>query len=508
MRADPSNTFNSDPGGLRPLRSDIREGVAAARRFAQARDVPDVLGFEDLYCDPGATYELVRGQLEGGVALQRTERFPLPKSDGSATRGLTVLDPYDELGLRSYVGRCSAAIKAATDSRHVLNGLIGTTGPGWFSAAFVEQHRRRRELQRAYYDDDRTAAVGFFDIENFFPSCGHHHAAELLLQAGAPAGAVEVIVQLLAVLFPGGTGLPIGFEGSGPIANLFVGAVDQELVAQGRKFVRWTDDLDVFLTDPALWPELHGMIGELLGGVGLHLNGRKTGMLLKAPVAEQKLLDPSRDSLFAVEGTDGLCDLLEAETMMQSLGLDGQLPAAHLRSVLGRFRIHKDPGALEFLQANPHWFDREPRSVGDYLVAIAADRDAREAIDVTWLMDRAVGRTPDKHTSAGQLHAFRALAEYRVDKQNGQRLHDFAWEQATHRQPSVGAWAVKAWSSSRAWKPNDADHLVDTLSHVGYRRAAVSGYASQPRDVAQRRLKPLANQYREIAPAVTLVTSG
>jgi hypothetical protein len=90
-------------------------------------------------------------------------RFPLPKADGR-TRGLTVISPVAELALRTYVGRCSAPLAAAVDERRILNGLVRSPGPGWFSADFKEQNRIRRDLQRTYYEADSTRAVAFLDF--------------------------------------------------------------------------------------------------------------------------------------------------------------------------------------------------------------------------------------------------------------------------------------------------------------------------------------------------------
>lgn len=290
--------FSNTPGGLPPIRSDIALGVAASLEFASKRDVPDVLGFRDYAADTSLTFSLLEGRIAAGSLFDHHQLFPLPKGNGRGFRSLTVLEPLDEFALRSYVGRCSQAIVGATMESHVLNGLIRHPGPGWFSADFRDQIRRRRELQRTYYDHPDTAAVGFYDVKEFFRNCRHEDLHHLLLGAGAPVGAASTLVGMLGMVFGSGCGLPIGFEGSGPLANLFLGPVDRALLALGLPFVRWTDDIDVFLRSIEQRAEVADAVASQLDVVHLALNLSKVDVIEKGVRAEERLLDPGRDSLF------------------------------------------------------------------------------------------------------------------------------------------------------------------------------------------------------------------
>jgi hypothetical protein len=130
VRAEPSKLFNADPGGQPLIRSDVTRGVAASRKFAASRDLPDVLGFEDLAYAPDATYELALRRVLAGVAFTDATPFPLSKGDGHATRPMTVMNPLDELALRAFVGRCSMAIRAATGSDALAQRADRASGPG------------------------------------------------------------------------------------------------------------------------------------------------------------------------------------------------------------------------------------------------------------------------------------------------------------------------------------------------------------------------------------------
>lgn len=484
-----------------PIRSDVAVGARAAMKFAALRDVPDVLGFEDYALRPDLTADVVRQRISEDTLFVDHLRFPLPKADGQH-RGLTVLSPVAELALRTYVGRCSASVQAAVDESHVLNGLIRRPGPGWFSADFKDQHRLRRALQRQYYDAESTQAVGFLDVKSFFPNCRHDWLSMKLHELRAPTGAAEVLVAMLSRLFPSGKGLPIGFEGSGALANLFLLPLDAALVAESLSFVRWTDDVDVFLPDPERASALLDLAAAALRSAHLQLNDSKSSVMPKGPAAEHRLLDPARDSVLVGDAIDNVKSRLDVEVGLKEWGAEGDLPPAHVRSYLGILRSEADAGALEYLAEFPDWVDREPRSVGDYLAELNNHADARSALDLGWLLDRAIGRTPTPTTEAGQLHMCRVLAGYRLDEARGGRLLDFAMRSdILLRHPVLGAWAVRAWSASQSWNKASAMDVVDAVQRLDYRRAAIAGFAtrkpSRPAVLRERaRLDP------EVAPAV------
>jgi Reverse transcriptase (RNA-dependent DNA polymerase) len=388
------------------------------------------------------TYGLARERLDSGCVFDDKAMFPLPKQARGTVRSLTVLNPLDEFVLRTYVGRCSGLSRRRR------------TGPGWFSADFRDQARKRRELQRDLYEAPETVGVGFFDVKDFFRLCRHDSLRSLLLDAGAPPGAVYTLATLLTTMFSTGHGLPIGFEGSGPLANMLLTPVDRALRQRGMRFVRWTDDLDVFLTDLDQWPELLGLVTRRLDDVGLAVNPQKTRMLPKGATAEERLLDPGRDSLFDGDAAANIADKLDEVLWLREQGMAEEIPPAHLRSYLGMLRRTGDPAALEFLQATAEWIDREPRAVGDYMSALAVNKGARKKLDLDWLVDLATRRPTTEHSAAGQLHLCRVLAHYRLPKDRAANLLEFAWRPEVLKKYAVlGAWSVRAWALSQGGGP-------------------------------------------------------
>ena len=490
-----------------PIRSDIALGARAAMKFAAYRDVPDVLGFADDAYRPDLTLRSVHQRMVTDTLFVDHRRFPLPKGTGG-TRGLTVISPIAELALRTYVGRISFAVRSAVDDRYVLNGLVRNPGPAWFCADFREQIRLRRELQRRYYEDDRVQAVGFLDVRNFFPSCRHDWLGAELDRLSAPAGAAQALVRMLGDLFDSGIGLPIGFEGSAPLANLFLRPLDDALCDAGLPFVRWTDDVDVFLSGKKDGPTLLALAEDMLAEVHLRLNGDKSDVLDKGDEARQRLLDPGRDSILGDDAVGNAKTRLDIELWMKDLGETAPLPPAHFRSCLGLLRKEHDPGAIPYLVETPGWIDREPRAVGDYLAAIGSDASARRQLDPDWMVELAVGRVPSKHTEAGQLHLLRALTEYRLDPARSGRLLDFATDRdIAVGHPVLGAWAVRAWSASQGWTKPRALAVVDAYAHNDYRRSALIGFRER-HPGEDRTLMSLARSEPELAPTIELALAA
>jgi hypothetical protein len=466
--------------------------------------VPDVLGFADFAARPDLTFGLVGRRMDDELLFSDAKDFPLPKASGRL-RQLKVLNPLDELVLRTYVGRVSESVVTVTHSSNVLNGIISNPGPGWYSADFRTQSARRRQLQRSYYNDPSTAAVGFFDVRDFYKSCDHRVLADLLTAARAPSGAVALLTLLLDRLFPSRVGLPVGFEGSGPLANLYLGGVDRYLDLRGLHFVRWTDDIDVFLNDSASWPGVRSDVEDRLADVGLALNVLKTTMQMKGDAAAHRLLDPGRDSMFLGDVDDNVKAKLLVDEWMQDWGAqDGSdLPPAHMRSIFGYLRGKADPAGATYLKRTPEWIYRESATVGSYLAAVLSDPRSRIEVDLDWLVDAATA-APEAPKVAGQLHLMRSLCALPLEKGHGTRARDFALQpEVALKYPALGAWSTMAWSRSRAWTMNDGIEFVDAVGRADYRRAALAGFAPlTPKPLIANRLALMAVRDPALGPVV------
>ena len=248
--------------------------------------------------------------------------------------------------------------------------------------------------------------------------------------------------------------------------------------------------------------------GQDLAEVGLQFNDGKTDAIERVTLQSAGFSTRAATSVFADDGTDDIAGRLEDELIMQGLGFTEERPPAHIRSWLGALRGRRDPAALEYLVANPHWLDRGP-AFGRQLLVHPRCRNptARRSLDLDWLVDHAVGRTPSKLSAAGQLHACRALTDYQVDERprhTASRLRiGIGQRQATSRL-ALGPFEP---GQRAAWRPKAAIHLVHTLDHPDYRRATIAGFASMRPGDAVRHLEPIRRRHPSTAPVVAFVTA-
>jgi hypothetical protein len=279
----PSNThlFRADqPGGRPPVRSEISRALEAGRGWATKRDLPDVAGWADLAANPSATREVIARRIDQGRFPLGACLFPLPKPGKHESRPITWLDPFDDLILRCIVGRTTAAIKHSVDRSVVCSYPLETTGAGWkvSNARDANQHRRARGLEELRKES--CAALGTLDIERYYESISIERLAEELEGLGAPAGAVSVLSSSLRELesLGGSSGLPIGFEGSGPLGNLYLAEGDAVLRSGGVPVVRYTDDTWAFITKDHSWTECVEAYARVVEMRGLVLKQSKVGL--------------------------------------------------------------------------------------------------------------------------------------------------------------------------------------------------------------------------------------
>lgn len=490
----PSNThlFRADqPGGRPPVRSEISRALEAGRDWATKRDLPDVAGWADLAANPSATRAVIARRIDQGRFPLGACLFPLPKPGKHESRPITWLDPFDDLILRCIVGRSTAAIKHSVDRNVVCSYPLETTGAGWSVSNARDANQRRRARGLEELRKESCAALGTLDIERYYESISIERLAEELEGLGAPAGAVGVLSSSLQALssLGGAAGLPIGFEGSGPLANVYLVEGDTILRSAGIPVVRYTDDTWAFITNDHSWTECVEAYAQVIAPRGLVLKQSKVGLHDKFwGFAEEVIVNGALD--YATEGgnrritDDEAVELLEHELAEESADW------TVIRFALGALRSQRSPLGLAVLQDHPRLFDDEPVPVANYLSSLGSSSATRGRIDHDWLVDRAV-ETPSAGNFARKLHACRVASVTRLGKQHGRRLREHARDLDQPNAVPFQCWAATAWSESGDFKPNRAVDWARESGNLSVRRAACLG-------LARHRGHPKASSWFEV----------
>ena len=489
-------------GGLRPSRGEIASALSAARGWAQARDLPDPAGYVDLAAQPEVFYEQFGERVRQDRFPIGATRFPLPKPGG--TRNLTWLDPYDDMGLRVLVGRMTAMIKRACDRAYVFSYPLASTGPGWSTLSHRHAQAQRRDRGISLLNDPRCRALGVFDVAEYYASIDLDVLADQLLTLNAPAGAVRALRGALESLAEstGVTGLPIGFEGSGPLANIYLLPADDVAASVRLGFVRYTDDSWLFLPQLGDWQYARDEYESRLARLGLHLNETKTQVHDAffgdaAGIIRHGLLDSITEGDTKRVSADEAVDILNAATEEP----DGQA----FRFAMGALKNDQDPRGLEHIEAHCELFDQEPKVVADYLVQLAKKPAVRRRIDPEWIVDIA-DRPGNGRTLAGQLHACRVAYHLHLNKKQGERVHELARSSQHQGHIPLQVWAATAWTTSDHWKDSRATEAARDKGTLSVRRAFVLGFENrEPGKSAVRHIRELARIEPDLRPTIEFV---
>jgi hypothetical protein len=391
-----------EPGGLLPGRGETIPALKVARSWARSRDLPDPVGYADLAAQP----ELFHEQLIERIRQHRfpigAARYPLPKPGG--IRRLTWLDPYDDIGLRVLVGRMTAMLKKACHRDQIFSYPLASTGAGWSTVPYRLAQNHRREHGISLLNDPRCRALGVFDVADYYASIDVELLASQLLEHNAPLGAVSALRATLKHLTEsaGVTGAPIGFEGSGPLANLYLLPADDVAAGTRLGFVRYTDDSWLFLRELEAWDDARAEYQARLAELSLRLNETKSKVYDTfwddaSGVIRHGLLDSHTEGDTKRISTDAAVEVLNAATEEP----DWQA----FRFAMGALKSDQDPRGLDHLESHPELFDQEPRIAADYLTQLAKKPAARRRIDPEWVVDLADRPEPVRPSLDNFTHA-------------------------------------------------------------------------------------------------------
>lgn len=458
------------PGGQRPTRGEFRRSVAAGRTRARNRDLPDPVAWADLIECAEVAFDRLDLRLRSRRYPMPVTRFTLPKTGSKGLRIITSLDIYDELALRVLTGRVVPAIENAINRESVLSYQLGAGPPAWWTKDHREPIAERRRKGLAYLNDDHCAGLGTMDITDYYRSVDPVRLNDVLARMRAPIGGVEALTGYLSAITSNGGpgGLPIGFEGSGVLANAFLHPMDQIVQSRGP-FTRYTDDVWCFLRSKQQWEEVVPAVEAELDLLGLALNESKTRFWDKVwDDAYSVIINRTLDSITGggggnVEPSNSL-ELLETE-------ISGDTPDwAIIRFALSNLTALRYAPAVRVLEGRPELFIEAPVHVGRYFLALAQDTTTRSDVDRDWLLDRAVADGASR-SLASQVWACIALSQLHLSSAHGQRLFDLAAAFANFGKLPLQVWAATAWGHSEAWKPALAVQATEHFGALSVRRS-------------------------------------
>ena len=481
-------------GAHLPTLDEVKANVRAGAASAGSSDLPDVLAWRDFCAAPELVHQRLLTRLREGRCPALASDFPYPKLGKDEQRRMAFLDVYDTLYFRIITGRVATAIDRAL-SPDVMSYRLERDSPAWSCRDIKHAFRLRTQRGAELLADRSCTALMITDIRNYFPSITPELLTEVLEHIRAPAGAMGLLEDFLRELETVGApkGLPIGPEASGILGNVAMLPVDDAVAFSVIGHVRYTDDSWLFLRSIGDWRAAFEQYREAASWCGLDINAAKVGIHAKADGSAERAMQHERIA-YLTSGDAGYRppDWVAAEFRAR---VASERPDWALCGfLLGNLRHHRHTGALVPIYEDPAIMRELPRQAGVYLRALAADKQARRAIDRDWLMEHATGPRRPREI-AGRLQACRAASRLKLGKVQGSQMEGLAIDPDLQRHVPLRTWAVTAWGSSRAHRPGRAVDYACEFGDFSVRRAfaaTIPTDASTPRKRSHWRRKLLA----------------
>lgn len=479
---------------LRELTGNARAG----HHELHNRNLPVVEGWKDFVHAPELTLALLERRLADGISPALAYRFPVPKPGKSEVRLLSCLHPLDELWFRILGGRVAPAIQRSVEPTEVLSYRLTQQPPEWRLENANQAFNERRVTAQRFLNDPHCEALGTLDIRQYYPTIVPQVVASALTSIDIPTNIVDALHQFLASLEEMGApkGLPVDLATSGLLGRLLLRCADNIIRRRSLGFLRFSDDIWVFLWRASDWPALVAELESIVGEIGLTMNPEKTELHRK------NLDDP-----LGVIRHNLIYDMTMGDRLRATVGeaLDALLTEAKaaepdfnlIRFALAVLRTNQCSDGLQILMEHPSIANAVPRNVGQYLRSLAASSRHRRAIDRDWLIERAT-ESPTSQNCAMQVQSLRTLSMIHLDKSKGQQLDEIAMGTEQRPNPPIQAWAAYAWGKSEAFRPAGAVERTLGTGHYDVRRALVM--AMHDCNWHPRRLHQACRKIRSVEP--------
>jgi hypothetical protein len=203
-----------------------------------------------------------------------------PKKSPTA-RPLARLSPRDLLIYQALVDRLAPDIEAALPPRDVVFAYRQTLGRE--HDAFANSPSRddyAKRVEKILLDDFDVGYALTGDIAGYFLHINIDELERLLLSISSQIDVIQDLAELLKMWSTLGIrGLPQGIRPSSPLGNLYLLNLDQLLIAQDIRYVRWMDDWIIASRGFHEARQIQDEMEKYLYGVGLTLAADKTRIL-------------------------------------------------------------------------------------------------------------------------------------------------------------------------------------------------------------------------------------
>jgi len=453
-----------------------QDAVRAAVRWNARRDVPDIVGWEDLRRAPEAVVALIQQRLAEGRIAGQTWRMPLAKPDPSRSknplRWACVSDPATELALRLHISRAIAPIESRAcriGDDVVCGGRVksGGTLAGWSQAYPNYLRDRQVGVVADVLQGPSWWALGKADIQSFYPSLSKEVICVGLADSGVADELIEPIRTLLTELSDlwGIKGLPIGPEWSPVLANTALFRLDEDLQAAGIRHTRWIDDV-AFVFDGPGWDDARTLFEASLSRLGLEPNTWKYGYTTDRAEALAEFVDPVIAEMKKASPQDA--KVQHAVSVYHELAQSDLPHPTRLRFTVGFLATQGVADVVASVVDRPDLLAIAPRQFGNYFARLLQNRVAD--LDLDWLVERSTA-APTEREAVGQLHLLRACCQA-PSRWTRQHAEAFARCAANEKVPQpVRCWAVMAHASTQHFKPSVAVERAEGTGDTHLQRA-------------------------------------
>ena len=286
------------------------------------------------------------------------------------------------------------------------------------------------------------------------------------------------------------------------MGNIAMLPIDKAVAPLVIGHVRYTDDSWLFLRSLSDWQATLERYREAASSCGLDINAAKVEIHAKADGSAARALQHERIA-YLTSGDAGYRPPGWTAAEFRDRVNSEQPDWALCGFLLGSLRYHRHTGALGLIYENPAVMREIPRQAGAYLKTLAADKQARRAIDRDWLIQHAASSHTPREL-AGQLQVCRAASRLRLSKAHGKQMERLATDPDMHRHIPLRTWAATAWGKSRAHRPSRAVEYACEIGDFSVRRAfaaTIPPDESTPRQRSRWRRKLLAVE-ADLAPVI------